>query len=210
MRLAGGVGAAPSSAVRSARRGLPVEVEVETLDAARRGADGRRRRHSALDNFTTDDIREAVERAAGRAKIEISGGVTLERIPELAATGADFVSVGALTHSAPAVDISFEIEPPDHRPLPGAPATSRGDARCRLGAGRPDVRWLAVDRVDQRCGVAPRCTRTQPKAQSSSPTRRPPGAADGARLVFAAGRRPVCSIIHSPRARGADDGRPRC
>ena len=47
----------------------------------------------------------------GRAKIEISGGVTLERIPELAATGADFVSVGALTHSAPAVDISFEIEP---------------------------------------------------------------------------------------------------
>ena len=50
-------------------------------------------------------------RARGRAKIEISGGVTLERIPELAATGADFVSVGALTHSAPAVDISFEIEP---------------------------------------------------------------------------------------------------
>ncbi len=48
---------------------------------------------------------------AGRAKIEISGGVTLERMPELAATGADYVSVGALTHSAPAVDISFEIEP---------------------------------------------------------------------------------------------------
>ena len=48
---------------------------------------------------------------AAARKIEISGGVTLERIPELAATGADFVSVGALTHSAPAVDISFEIEP---------------------------------------------------------------------------------------------------
>jgi nicotinate-nucleotide pyrophosphorylase (carboxylating) len=61
--------------------------------------------------MATDDIRAAVARARGRAKIEISGGVTLERIPELAATGADFVSVGALTHSAPAVDISFEIEP---------------------------------------------------------------------------------------------------
>ena len=47
----------------------------------------------------------------GRAKIEISGGVTFDRLPELATTGADYVSVGALTHSAPAVDISFEIEP---------------------------------------------------------------------------------------------------
>ena len=52
-----------------------------------------------------------MRRARGRAKVEISGGVTLERMPELAATGADFVSVGALTHSAPAVDISFELEP---------------------------------------------------------------------------------------------------
>ena len=56
-------------------------------------------------------IREAVRRIAGRAKIEISGGVTLDRIPELAATGADYVSVGALTHSAPAADLSFELEP---------------------------------------------------------------------------------------------------
>ena len=59
----------------------------------------------------TADIRQAVSRAQGRAKIEISGGVTLDRIQELGATGADYVSVGALTHSAPAVDISFEIEP---------------------------------------------------------------------------------------------------
>jgi len=56
-------------------------------------------------------MREAVRRCRGRAKTEISGGVTLGRIPELAATGADFVSVGALTHSAPAVDISFDIQP---------------------------------------------------------------------------------------------------
>jgi len=47
----------------------------------------------------------------GRAKIELSGGVTLDRIPELARTGATYVSVGALTHSAPAADLSFELEP---------------------------------------------------------------------------------------------------
>jgi nicotinate-nucleotide pyrophosphorylase (carboxylating) len=63
-----------------------------------------------LDNMTIDDVREAVRRCRGRAKTEISGGVTLERMPALAGTGADFVSVGALTHSAPAADISFEID----------------------------------------------------------------------------------------------------
>jgi len=96
--------------VRSAGRGLPVEVEVETLDqvdeALDAGAD-----ILLLDNMTTEEIREAVRRSRGRAKTEISGGVTLSRISELAGTGADFVSVGALTHSAPATDISFDIEP---------------------------------------------------------------------------------------------------
>ena len=64
-----------------------------------------------LDNLTQAQLVDAVSRIGGRAKIEISGGVTLDRIPALAATGADFVSVGALTHSAPAADISLEIEP---------------------------------------------------------------------------------------------------
>jgi len=64
-----------------------------------------------LDNFTTADIREAMRRIAGRAEVEISGGVTIERIPELATTGAKYVSMGALTHSAPASDFSFELEP---------------------------------------------------------------------------------------------------
>ncbi len=64
-----------------------------------------------LDNLTTPDIIEAVKRCRGHAKTEISGGVTLQRLPELAATGADYVSIGALTHSAPAVDLSVEIEP---------------------------------------------------------------------------------------------------
>ncbi|MCC7124866.1 MAG: carboxylating nicotinate-nucleotide diphosphorylase [Acidobacteria bacterium] len=108
-RLAGGIEPAVRAALASAQ-GLPVEVEVETLEEVDQAlAAGAPR--ILLDNFTTYDIRQAVERIAGRAKVEISGGVTLERIPELATTGADFVSVGALTHSAPAADISFEIEP---------------------------------------------------------------------------------------------------
>jgi nicotinate-nucleotide pyrophosphorylase (carboxylating) len=108
-RLAGGVGPATRRALEHSA-GLPVEVEVEDLeelDAAL--ATGVKR--ILLDNFTTYDIREAVKRVGGRAEIEISGGVTLERIPELATTGAQYVSVGALTHSAPSADLSFELEP---------------------------------------------------------------------------------------------------
>src|SRR5262245_49512022 len=109
IRLAGGVAAAVARA-RVHRQAMAVEVEAERLDqvdeALAAGAD-----IVLVDNMTTADIRAAVIRARGRARIEISGGVTLDRIPELATTGADFVSVGALTHSAPAIDISFEIEP---------------------------------------------------------------------------------------------------
>ncbi len=96
--------------VRASGFTLPIEVEVENLEqvevALKAGAD-----ILLLDNMTIKQIREAVRRSRGRAKTEISGGVTLERIPELMTTGADYVSSGALTHSAPAVDISFEIEP---------------------------------------------------------------------------------------------------
>jgi len=88
----------------------PVEVEVTTLEEVDAALDAKAD-ILLLDNMTTDVIREAVRRSRGRAKTEISGGVTLGRIPELADTGADYVSSGALTHSAPAVDISFEIEP---------------------------------------------------------------------------------------------------
>jgi nicotinate-nucleotide pyrophosphorylase (carboxylating) len=108
IRLAGGVEAAVAR-IRAHRPGLPIEIEAERLDqvdaALAAGADT-----ILVDNMSTADIRAAVIRAKGRAKVEISGGVTLERMPDLAATGADFVSVGALTHSAPAIDISFEIE----------------------------------------------------------------------------------------------------
>jgi nicotinate-nucleotide pyrophosphorylase (carboxylating) len=109
LRLAGGIGTAVARA-REALGDRPIEVEVESLDevdqalAAGAGI-------LLLDNMTTGDIGEAVRRCRGRARTEISGGVTLARLPELARTGADAVSVGALTHSAPATDISFEIHP---------------------------------------------------------------------------------------------------
>jgi nicotinate-nucleotide pyrophosphorylase (carboxylating) len=109
--LAGGVGAAVAKA-RALRPGLTIEVEADTLaqvdEALAAGADT-----ILVDNMSTPDICRAVRRSGGRAKIEISGGVTLDRIPELAATGADYVSAGALTHSAPAIDISFDIRPLD-------------------------------------------------------------------------------------------------
>jgi nicotinate-nucleotide pyrophosphorylase (carboxylating) len=109
VRLAGGVTRAVQRS-RVQNRGLPIEVEAQTLTEVNEAL-AARADAILLDNMTMSDVRKAVDRAKGRAKIEISGGVTLDRIPELARTGADFVSIGALTHSAPAVDISFEIEP---------------------------------------------------------------------------------------------------
>jgi nicotinate-nucleotide pyrophosphorylase (carboxylating) len=109
IRLAGGVEQAVRR-MKEARHEMPVEVEAQSLDevdaAIAAGA------HIILvDNLPIAQIREAVRRVGGRAKIEISGGVTIDRMAELARTGADYVSVGALTHSAPAADISFELEP---------------------------------------------------------------------------------------------------
>ena len=109
IRLAGVVKEAVGR-MKAADPQMPIEVEAQSLDqvdeAIQSGADV-----ILLDNLTTDQMKEAMARIAGRAKVEISGGVTLDRIPELAAIGADFVSVGALTHSAAAADLSFELEP---------------------------------------------------------------------------------------------------
>jgi nicotinate-nucleotide pyrophosphorylase (carboxylating) len=109
VRLAGGVAEAVKR-MKAANQEMPIEVEAQSLadvDAAlTAGVD-----IILLDNLPIEHVRDAVARIAGRAKIEISGGVTLERMPELAATGADYVSIGALTHSAPAADLSLEIEP---------------------------------------------------------------------------------------------------
>jgi len=108
VRLAGGIFAAIAAARRQAP-GLMVEIEAQTVGEAAQAADGGADM-ILLDNLTTAEIRDAVSRIGGRARTEISGGVTLERISELATTGADFVSVGALTHSVRAADISFEVD----------------------------------------------------------------------------------------------------
>jgi nicotinate-nucleotide pyrophosphorylase (carboxylating) len=109
VRLAGGV----KEAVKRMKDDDPemsIEVEAQSLEqvdeAVAAGAD-----IILVDNLPLDAIRDAVRRVNGRAKIELSGGVTLDRIPELAKTGANYVSIGALTHSAPAADLSFELEP---------------------------------------------------------------------------------------------------
>ena len=109
VRLAGSVEEAVKR-MKAADPEMPIEVEAQSLEqvdaAIAAGAD-----IILVDNLPLDVIREAVRRVNGRAKIELSGGVTLDRIPELARTGANYVSVGALTHSAPAADLSFELEP---------------------------------------------------------------------------------------------------
>jgi nicotinate-nucleotide pyrophosphorylase (carboxylating) len=109
IRLAGGVHEAVAL-VRARQPGVPIEIEAQSMSQL----DQALAAHAEtvlVDNMSLEEIQEAVRRTRGRAKVEISGGVTLERLPELAATGADYASAGALTHSAPAVDISFEIEP---------------------------------------------------------------------------------------------------
>lgn len=104
---AGGVAAA-FARVREAFPGIAVEVEVDSLDQLDEvldaGAD-----LVLLDNFTPDQMREAALRAAGRAQLEASGGLTLSDAAAVGATGVDFVAVGALTHSAPVLDIGADL-----------------------------------------------------------------------------------------------------
>jgi nicotinate-nucleotide pyrophosphorylase (carboxylating) len=106
IRVAGGVRAAVER-VRSSGTPLPVEVEAETLDDVREaheaGADT-----ILLDNMDPATLREAVAIARG-ARLEASGGVTLETVREIAETGVDVISIGALTHSAKALDVSMEV-----------------------------------------------------------------------------------------------------
>ena len=108
LRVAGGV----AEAVRRAKQGgVPVEVEVETLEqldeALAAGAD-----RVLLDNPTPELVREAVSRVGDPQRLEVSGGVTIESLPQLVAAGARVVSVGRLTHSAPALDLSLEVTGP--------------------------------------------------------------------------------------------------
>ena len=96
-------------AVRSRYPDLPVQVEVTTLDQLREllevGAD-----QILLDNMTTAMMTEAVQVTAGRATLEASGGLSIERAREVAGTGVDYLAVGALTHSAPVLDVAMDLE----------------------------------------------------------------------------------------------------
>jgi len=97
-----------AKARQNASRQLRIEVEVKTPqeaeEAAEAGAD-----IIMLDNMPLEDMREAVKSVHGRASIEASGGITLDKVRAVAETGVDFISVGALTHSAKALDISLEF-----------------------------------------------------------------------------------------------------
>jgi nicotinate-nucleotide pyrophosphorylase (carboxylating) len=116
--LAGGVGeatrlaleAAPALARAAGRESLMVEVECATLaeleDAVAAGVT-----RILLDNMSPAELRRAVEIAGGRTELEASGGVTLDTVRAVAETGVDYISVGALTHSAPALDVSLLIDP---------------------------------------------------------------------------------------------------
>jgi nicotinate-nucleotide pyrophosphorylase (carboxylating) len=109
VRLAGSVRQATLRALAGAA-GLPVEIEVEALEQVEEALEAGAQM-VLLDNFTPDEVREAVALVRGRVPVEVSGGVTLETVRAYAEAGPDYIAVGALTHSAPAVDISLEIEP---------------------------------------------------------------------------------------------------
>jgi nicotinate-nucleotide pyrophosphorylase (carboxylating) len=106
---AGGVGEAVRRA-RAASPDLPLEVEVRD-DAEIDEALGAGATRLLLDNMSPDRLRAAVSRVAGRAELEASGGITLANLREVATAGVEFVSVGALTHSAAALDLSLTLEP---------------------------------------------------------------------------------------------------
>jgi len=111
--LAGGIVPALERAHRNRRGSQPIEIEVRTIaeldDALTHEAEA-----ILLDNMSVDEVRKAVERCSReqrRIPLECSGGIKLENIREYAQTGVDFISVGALTHSAKAVDMSLRVSP---------------------------------------------------------------------------------------------------
>lgn len=103
------------NAVAKARRtypALPIIVEVESLDELRQALDTDCSR-ILIDDFSTEDMHKAVVIAAGRKPLEVSGNVSLERLPEIAASGVDFVSIGAITKNIRAIDFSMRLVSPE-------------------------------------------------------------------------------------------------
>lgn len=107
---AGSVAAAVAAARTRAGHTLKIEVEVENLDQLEEALTAAPD-IVMLDNMSLDDMRRAVERAAGRCLLEASGGITEETVRAVAETGVGFISVGWITHSAPSLDVSLELLP---------------------------------------------------------------------------------------------------
>ena len=107
IRVAGGITEALMS-LNGKAEGLPVEIEAETIEQVREAVAAGAPR-ILLDNMSPDEVREAVNEVAGRAELEASGGISLASVRAYAETGVDFISVGALTHSARSLHVSLEV-----------------------------------------------------------------------------------------------------
>jgi nicotinate-nucleotide pyrophosphorylase (carboxylating) len=107
IRVAGGIGEA-LGALNGSAAGLPVEIEAETIEQVREAVAAGAPR-ILLDNMSPEQVREAVNEVAGRAELEASGGMSLATVRAYAETGVDFISVGALTHSARSLHVSMEV-----------------------------------------------------------------------------------------------------
>jgi nicotinate-nucleotide pyrophosphorylase (carboxylating) len=107
IRVAGGIAEA-LGALNGNGAGLPVEIEADTLDQVREAVSAGAPR-ILLDNMSPEHVREAVVEVAGRAELEASGGMSLATVRAYAETGVDFISVGALTHSARSLNVSLEV-----------------------------------------------------------------------------------------------------
>jgi nicotinate-nucleotide pyrophosphorylase (carboxylating) len=104
-----------AKAKQKAPKGLVVEVEVSTLDEALAAAEGGAD-VIMLDNMSPDEIRRVKGLIPGHIKTEASGSITLENVRRVARAGVDIISIGALTHSAPTLDFSLELEPASVKP----------------------------------------------------------------------------------------------
>jgi nicotinate-nucleotide pyrophosphorylase (carboxylating) len=107
IRVAGGIGEA-LGALNGGAAGLPVEIEAETIGQVREAVAAGAPR-ILLDNMSPEEVRDAVSEVAGRAELEASGGMSLATVRAYAETGVDFISVGALTHSARSLNVSLEV-----------------------------------------------------------------------------------------------------
>ncbi|HEX7584271.1 MAG TPA: carboxylating nicotinate-nucleotide diphosphorylase [Prolixibacteraceae bacterium] len=109
IEVAGGIAAAVKAIRNSIEHGIKIEVETNSLAQVQEAIDAKVD-IIMLDNMDMETMRKSVELIAGRAKVEASGNITLERLRDVAATGVDYISIGALTHSVTALDISQRIE----------------------------------------------------------------------------------------------------